>query len=67
MNTKDTMSYHDRKPTSYHSPLDSKGISVVNPLHEQRKKLLQLEEFLKEIAEETDDPTLKQKINNVLK
>jgi hypothetical protein len=58
------MAYHDN---NYHSSLNSKGISVVNPLHEQRKKLTQLEEFLREIAEQTDDPTLREKIQNVLR
>jgi hypothetical protein len=57
------MAYHDN---NYHSSLNSKGISVVNPL-QQRKKLTQLEEFLREIAEQTDDPTLREKIQNVLR
>ena len=42
------MGYHDRKPPDYMST----GIGVVNPLHEQQKKLNQLEQFLREMAEE---------------
>ena len=57
------MSYHD---SYYHSELAEKGMAVVNPLHEQRKRLTQLEQFLKEIAEETKDNNLKEKIDNIL-
>ena len=41
-------------------------MAVVNPLHEQRKRLTQLEEFLKEIADETKDKKLKEKIDKML-
>jgi|TARA_B100000282_G_scaffold290035_1_gene260525 hypothetical protein len=58
------MSYHD---SYYHSKLEDKGISVVNPLHEQQKRLSQLEDFLAEIANETQDQRLKDRINDVLK
>ena len=58
------MSYHD---SYYHSQLEKKGMAVVNPLHAQQKRLTQLEEFLKEIAEETDNQHLKDRINDVLK
>tara|TARA_Y100001937_G_C7086186_1_gene315450 strand:+ start:102 stop:302 length:201 start_codon:yes stop_codon:yes gene_type:complete len=66
------MSYHDSNyhpelNDKYYSDLEDKGISVVNPLHEQRKRLTQLEEFLAEIAEETNDEKLKSKINDILK
>jgi len=57
------MSYHD---SYYHSELSEKGMAVVNPLHEQRKRLTQLEEFLKEIADETKDKKLKEKIDKML-
>tara|TARA_Y100001938_G_C7993162_1_gene380597 strand:+ start:89 stop:265 length:177 start_codon:yes stop_codon:yes gene_type:complete len=57
------MSYHD---SYYHSDLLEKGMAVVNPLHEQRKRLTQLEQFLKEIAEETKDKKLKEKIDKIL-
>ena len=57
------MGYHDRKQPDYLKT----GIGVVNPLHQQQKKLTQLEKFLREMAEETDDPQLKQKIEEVLK
>ena len=42
------MGYHDRKQPDYLKT----GIGVVNPLHQQQKKLTQLEKFLREIAEE---------------
>tara|TARA_B100000989_G_scaffold46334_2_gene29914 strand:+ start:9946 stop:10122 length:177 start_codon:yes stop_codon:yes gene_type:complete len=58
------MSYHD---SHYHSELEKKGMAVVNPLHEQQKRLTQLEEFLKKIAEETDNQQLKDRINDILK
>ena len=57
------MSYHD---SYYHSELAEKGMAVVNPFHEQRKRLTQLEQFLKEIAEETKDNNLKEKIDKIL-
>ena len=57
-----TLGYHDRKQPDYMNT----GIGVVNPLHEQQKKLNQLKQFLREMAEETDDPQLKQRIKNVL-
>jgi hypothetical protein len=57
------MSYHD---SYYHSELAEKGMAVVNPLHEQRKRLTQLEQFLKEIAMETKDNNLKEKIDKIL-
>ena len=57
------MGYHDRKKPDYLQT----GIEVVNPLHEQQKKLNQLEQFLKEIVEEVEDPTIKEKIKNILK
>ena len=41
-------------------------MAVVNPLHEQRKRLTQLEQFLKEIAMETKDNNLKEKIDKIL-
>jgi hypothetical protein len=55
--------YHDRQRPDYMST----GIGVVNPLHEQQKKLNQLKQFLKEMAEETGDPELKNRIEDVLK
>ena len=58
------MSYHD---SNYHTRLRDKGMAVVNPLHEQRKRLTQLEKFLAEIAEETNDTKLQQRIENILK
>ena len=66
------MSYHDSNyhpelSDKYHSDFDDKGISVVNPLHEQQRRLTQLEQFLAEIAEETSDEQLKNKINDILK
>lgn len=57
------MGYHDRQRPDYMNT----GIAVVNPLHEQQKKLNQLKQFLKEMAEETDDPELKNRIEDVLK
>jgi len=56
------MSYHDCPPD-----WKKTGIGIVNPLHEQRDKITQLEKFLKEIAEEIQDPALKKKIENILK
>ena len=58
------MSYHD---SNYHTRLRDEGMAVVNPLHEQRKRLTQLEKFLAEIAEETSDTKLQQRIENILK
>ena len=55
------MSYHD----GYDQP-QMEGRAVVNPLLEQRKRLTKLEEFLKEIAEETSDFDLKTKIEQIL-
>ena len=55
------MSYHD----GYNPHME--GIAVVNPLLEQRKRLTQLEQFLLEIAEETDDAALKTRIEQILK
>jgi TRAP-type C4-dicarboxylate transport system substrate-binding protein len=57
------MSYHD---SYYHSQLEKKGMAVVNPLHEQQKRLTQLEEFLKEIADEVNDKDLRDKIDKML-
>ena len=56
------MSYHDYPPDYKRT-----GIGVVNPLHQQQKKLTQLEQFLREIASETDDPQLKKRIEEALK
>ena len=56
------MSYHD----NYHDSLKSKGLAVVNPLHEQQKRLTQLEDFLREIAGNTDDEQLRSKIGAML-
>ena len=56
------MSYHGQPPPDYNKI----GIAVVNPLHEQRKRLTQLEKLLEEIANETDNADLKEKIGNVL-
>jgi hypothetical protein len=54
------MSYHDyARPTTV-------GMEVVNPLHRQQKRLSQLESFLREIASETGDDNLKEKIEKVL-
>jgi hypothetical protein len=55
------MSYHDGYNPRH------EGIAVVNPLLEQRKRLTQLEQFLLEVAEETNDETLKAKIEQILK
>ena len=55
------MSYHD----GYNPHME--GIAVVNPLLEQRKRLTQLEQFLLEIVEETDDAALKTRIEQILK
>jgi hypothetical protein len=55
------MSYHDGYNPHH------EGIAVVNPLLEQRKRLTQLEQFLLEVAEETNDETLKAKIEQILK
>ena len=52
------MSYHD----NYHAALKNKGMAVVNPLHEQRKRLTQLEDFLRE----TEDVQLQEKIGLIL-
>jgi hypothetical protein len=41
-------------------------MEVVNPLHRQQKRLSQLESFLREIASETGDDNLKEKIEKVL-
>ena len=57
------MGYHDRKRPDYLNT----GMGVVNPLHEQQRRLTKLEKFLREIAEETADPKLKEKILDVLK
>lgn len=57
------MSYHD---SYYHSQLEKKGMAVVNPLHEQQKRLTQLEEFLKQIADEVNDKDLRDKIDKML-
>jgi hypothetical protein len=59
----ENVGYHDRQRPDYMST----GIGVVNPLHEQQKKLNQLKQFLKEMAEETDDLELKNRIEAVLK
>lgn len=56
------MSYHDQPPDW----TKNKGIAVVNPLHEQRKRLTKLENFLKELAEEIENPEIKQKIQKFL-
>jgi len=56
------MSYHD----NYHASLKNKGMAVVNPLHEQRKRLTQLEDFLRELASDTQDIQLKEKIDLLL-
>jgi len=55
--------YHDRQKPDYMNT----GIAVVNPLHEQQRRLNQLEKLLNEIAEETSDRNLREKILNVLK
>lgn len=55
------MSYHD----GYIDPRNS-GAGVINPLVKQQKRLLNLEALLKEIAEETDNTELKERINEVL-
>jgi len=59
--------YHPELSDKYYSDFEDKGISVVNPLHEQQRRLTQLEQFLAEIAEETNDEKLKSRINDVLK
>ena len=56
------MSYHD----NYYASLRSKGMAVVNPLHEQRKRLTELEDFLKDIASKTDDAHLRERIGLIL-
>ena len=56
------MSYHDKPPDWSNNT----GIAVVNPLHEQRKRLTKLENFLKELAEEIESPEIKQKIQKFL-
>jgi|TARA_R110002020_G_scaffold17055_2_gene60386 23S rRNA A2030 N6-methylase RlmJ len=58
------MSYHD---SNYHSSLREKGMAVVNPLHTQQKRLAELEGFLKELASQTDNAELQQRIENILK
>ncbi len=58
------MSYHD---SNYHSNLREKGIAVVNPLHTQQKRLAELEGFLRELASQTDNTELKDRIENILK
>jgi hypothetical protein len=57
------MGYHDRRPTRANS---NNGVSFVNPLHKQRHRVTQLEQFLKEIAEETQDKSLRDKIDKIL-
>ena len=57
------MSYHY---DNYHTSLKNKGMAVVNPLHEQRKRLTQLEDFLRELANDTKDTQLKEKIGLLL-
>ena len=57
-----TLGYHDRKKPDYMKT----GMGVVNPLHEQQRRLTKLEKFLNEIAEQTDDPQLRERIQNVL-
>ena len=59
------MGYHDRKPPDYY--YKNTGIGVVNPLHEQQRRLTKLEKVLQEIAEETDDPQLRERIQDALK
>lgn len=61
-NKGNSMSYHD----NYHAALKNKGMAVVNPLHEQRKRLTQLEDLLREIAKETEDVQLQEKIGLIL-
>jgi len=58
------VSYHD---SNYHSNLREKGIAVVNPLHTQQKRLAELEGFLRELASQTDNTELKDRIENILK
>jgi hypothetical protein len=55
------MSYHD----AYIGP-GKIGSGVVNPLIKQQERLSLLEKLLKEIAEETDNPNLKQRIEEAL-
>tara|TARA_R100001126_G_C4806289_1_gene139518 strand:- start:372 stop:545 length:174 start_codon:yes stop_codon:yes gene_type:complete len=56
------MGYHDRRRPDYLKT----GMGVVNPLHEQQRRLTKLEKFLQEIAEETEDTHLKERIEAVL-
>jgi len=58
------VSYHD---SNYHSNLREKGMAVVNPLHTQQKRLAELEGFLRELASQTDNTELKDRIENILK
>tara|TARA_B100000530_G_C15801567_1_gene425799 strand:+ start:177 stop:419 length:243 start_codon:yes stop_codon:yes gene_type:complete len=60
-NTRTQMSYHD----GYIDP-NKAGMAVVNPLLKQQRRLRAVEKLLKEIAEETDDPRLKERIKEVL-
>ena len=57
------MGYHDRKRPDYLNT----GMGVVNPLHEQQRRLTKLEKFLREIAEETEDAHLRERIQAILK
>ena len=57
------MGYHDRKRPDYLNT----GMGVVNPLHEQQRRLTKLEKFLHEIAEETEDTHLRERIQAILK
>ena len=57
------MGYHDRMPPDYLNT----GMGVINPLHEQQRRLTKLEKFLREIAEETEDPHLRERIQAILK
>ncbi len=56
------MGYHDRRRPDYLKT----GMGVINPLHEQQRRLTKLEKFLQEIAEETEDAHLKERIEAVL-
>ncbi len=58
---KEKMSYHD----GYIDPQKTGG-AVINPLIKQQKRLSLLETLLKEIAEETDNLQLKERIKEVL-
>tara|TARA_B100001094_G_scaffold333179_1_gene409287 strand:+ start:131 stop:259 length:129 start_codon:yes stop_codon:yes gene_type:complete len=42
-------------------------MAVVNPLHTQQKRLAELEGFLRELASQTDNTELKDRIENILK